>query len=731
MSVSIVLPAYRVQGYLRECLDSILGQQVAGLEVIAVDDASPDHCGDILDEYAARDGRLKVLHLARNVGLGRARNAGLAQATGDYVWFVDSDDALAPGALPLVDEVLRDRRPEVLLVDFERSYPIGRSRRSGLRRRLAAAPGPNGADVLARPGLLRTIHTAWNKIVSRELLARLDLSFAPGWYEDVSWTYPLLLGARRILALEEVCYTYRQRRQGAITHTRDARHMDVFDHWDRAWDRIDAYGDRVDPVRPVVFEQMIRHCMQTVGNEQRLPGHLRRASFLRAADLFDRHLPAGGFTPPPGKDGLRYRLVAARAWHAYAALRTCYRVERRAERAAAAARTGWRRVFPPRRPQVGLLDRAYYRFQTMLPVRDDLAAYAAYWYRGVSCNPAAIHARAKAVAPHVHGVWVVRPQSVAGLPPGTPHVVEGSAAYYRLLARAKYLVNNVNFPDFVRKRKGQVHLQTHHGTPVKTMGLDEQHHPAGERHNFGSLLRRSDRWDFSVSANPFSTQVWERAYPCPYEVLETGYPRNDRLARAGAQERAAARAALGLGQQGTVALYLPTFRPEPMALPRFDPAAVTAALGPDSLLLVRGHYLAQDTFAPGDRVRDLSSYPVVEDLYLAADLLISDYSSGVFDFAVLDRPIVLYVPDWAEYRGLRGAVLDIVAHAPGPVARSFPELVELLGGGGWRDDPARRAAFRETFCAWEDGHAAERVVRRVFLGESVQAPRPSRIFTSS
>ncbi|WP_144123032.1 bifunctional glycosyltransferase/CDP-glycerol:glycerophosphate glycerophosphotransferase [Catellatospora sichuanensis] len=717
--LSIVLPAYKVQGYLRECLDSILDQGFADVELIAVDDRSPDHCGEIFDEYAARDSRVSVLHLAQNVGLGEARNLGLAQATGEYVWFVDTDDTLTPGSLETVARALREQAPDVLIVDFERTYPIGRPRRSRLRRSLAAAAGPNGADLQSRPGLVKTIHTVWNKIVRRDLLAKLDLRFAPGWYEDVSWTYPLLVGAERIFTLEEVCYAYRQRRQGAITRTVNPRHLEVFTHWERAWELIDLQGGRADPVRPVLFARMIWHLMQTVGNEDRLPANLRKHSFLRTADMFARYLPAGGFAPPGGADGLRYRLVARRAWRSYAALQAVRRTQRRVRGAV----TSGLRERAGSGAHLGLLARAYYRLQRRLPLEENLAGYAAYWYREVSCNPAAVEQAARRLAPHVRGVWVIGRDAVGAVPAGTAHVVEGSRAYYRLLGRAKYLVNNVNFPDFVRKRPGQVHLQTHHGTPVKAMGLDEQHHPAGEKHNFAALLRRSDRWDFSVSANAHSTEVWERVYPCAFESLETGSPRNDRLARAGAAESAAARAALGVPEDETVVLYMPTSRPEPLTLPPFDPAALAAALGPRARVLVRGR-LVPGVDSPDPRVQDVSAYPVVEDLYLAADILVSDYSSVIFDFAVLDRPIVLYVPDWAEYRAARGASLDVIEHAPGPVAGSFAELVSLLGEGRANAWSERRAAFRDRFCAWEDGHAAERVVRRVFLGEQVTPPRP-------
>ncbi|ROT34391.1 CDP-glycerol glycerophosphotransferase family protein [Micromonospora sp. HM5-17] len=419
--------------------------------------------------------------------------------------------------------------------------------------------------------------------------------------------------------------------------------------------------------------------------------------------------------------------------------------------------------------RAGLL-RAYYQAQLRRPLDPTLALYAAYWYRGYACNPAAIYAKAREVAPHIRGVWVVRRDRVGSLPPGVPYVVAGTRAYFRALARARWLINNVNFPDYVVKRRGAVHVQTHHGTPVKVMGLDQQRYPAGAVGlDFSRLLRRIDRWDYSITSNRFSTQMWERAYPAEYVTLETGYPRNDRLVNATPEEVAAVRERLGLPPGSRVVLYAPTHREHrPGYWPPFDPSALLDVLGASGLLLIRGHYLdpgaavgvarapgavgvdgavrplgtaparvdgaAQvDGVAQADgagwadgaaRVRDVTDHPVVEDLYLAADVLITDYSSAMFDYGCLDRPIVIYAPDWADYRRERGVYLDVLAEAPGAAATSFPELLALFRTGAVDDAAARRArtVFRRRYCALDDGRAAERVVRHVLLDEPVGAP---------
>ncbi|MCZ7440126.1 bifunctional glycosyltransferase family 2 protein/CDP-glycerol:glycerophosphate glycerophosphotransferase [Micromonospora sp. WMMC241] len=723
--ISFVVPAYRVQGYLRECLDSILGQPFGDLEVIGVDDASPDDSGEILAEYAARDSRVRPVRLAENVGLGPARNIGLDRAVGEYVWFVDGDDWLVPGCLPHVADRLRDTRPDVLIVDHVRAHWNNVGTRSAMRDVFPEPPGPETFALRDRPETLKLLHTAWNRLVRREFLIERGLRFAPGWYEDVSFSYPALMAADRIGVLDRVCLNYRQRRTGAITRTRGDRHFEVFAQWHRVFRLMDRWG--ADGLRPAIFERMIWHYLTVLGNGERIAPELRAPFFAQMHADHVHFRPPGGYPVPPGVEGLKHRLVAAGRWRTFSALREAHRARDAARGTAGRAR---RRLGPAvrrtaRRARDTAL-REYYRAELRRPIDPTLAVYAAYWYRGYSCNPAAIYEAARRLAPQVRGVWIVRRDRVATLPPGVEYVVAGTREYHRVLARAHWLVNNVNFPDFVRKRPGSVHVQTHHGTPVKVMGLDQQRYPVGAMGmNFAGLLRRVDRWDYSITSNSFSTQMWERAYPADHVTLEVGYPRNDRLARATAEEGRQARAALGIRPDEYVVLYAPTHREHlPGWQPPFDPDRMRDVLGPAGRLLMRSHYFHDRDRRPrgpaAGGVLDVSAYDRVEDLYLAADVLVTDYSSAMFDYAVLDRPIVVYAPDWEAYRVARGVYFDLLAEPPGAVAVDFPGLLDLFRSGAVGDEAAgrARAAFRARFCALDDGHAAERVVRRVFLGET-------------
>jgi CDP-glycerol glycerophosphotransferase len=645
--LSFVLVAHREQAFLEPCLASILGQDVTDLEVVAIDDASGDHVPDLLDAFAERDPRVRVTHLADRVGRGPGRNLGLAQARGEYVWFIRTTDLLAPATLAGVAEQLTRESPDVLLLAHLRESPTG-------RRRPAAR----------QTGLENVSPHAFDKVIRRELV---DASFGAAGHDALTVIWPALLAAGRIGVHDEPAYICRNPPNAPRTGT--------------PWDALDQYA-AIQADSPELRAAILRH---GIALQRRLAGGERRAYLTRLAGL-------AGVSAP--------KLVAREL--ARAAGSSAKRMPRE-------ARQRLRRA-TDRDPL-----RRHYRARLREPLDPGLAVFAAYWYRGYACNPRAIHERARELVPGLHGVWVVN--EGATVPDDVEHVVAGTEAYYDLIARATYFVNNVNFPDHLVKREGQVHVMTHHGTPLKRMGMDLAGAPG--RRNLAGVLRRCRRWDYSVSANPFSTLVWERAYPVRCQTLETGYPRNDALANATTADVARIRAELGVEPGQTAVLYAPTHREyDEDPTPPLDLARLADGLGADHVVMARLHYFDDEhpllrELHDAGRIRDVASHPSVEELCIAADLLVTDYSSIMFDYAVLDRPIVIHAPDWEVYREQRGTYFDLMTQSPGPVGRTDAEVLELVRSRGAGGDEAR-AAFRARFCSLEDGHAAERVVRAVF-----------------
>ena len=315
-TISVIIPVYAVGEYLGACLDSVLGQAPDGLEVIAVDDASPDDSGRILDARAKEDPRLRVLHLTGNAGPGNARNVGLAEASGEYVWFVDADDLLAGGALAAVTARLGQDRPDVLLIDYEDLYPGGGSGPSPGAALLRAAPA--GVFTLAgQPQLIQLTMTSWSKVVRRGFLVGLCMPFPEGIHEDVPLTCAMLLGAERISALARVCYRYRRARPGAFMTARSSAQLRILGSYERVFALADAADPApAAPVRAALFDRAIWHYTTVL---PLVPRTERRQYFRRMHEDFVRYRPAD-YQRPRGARGVKFGLVERNAYWTYSAL---------------------------------------------------------------------------------------------------------------------------------------------------------------------------------------------------------------------------------------------------------------------------------------------------------------------------------------------------------------------------------------------------------------------------
>jgi CDP-glycerol glycerophosphotransferase len=372
--ISVVVPVHGVRQYLTACLDSLLGppgapagpegprpaagpegpRPAAGpeglsLEVIAVDDASTDGSGGLLDDRAAEDGRLTVVRLARTGGPGNARNTGLARATGAYVWFVDGDDFLPDGALPAVAARLLADRPDVLLIDHEERYPDGSTSPSQGEPVLGTAP--DGTFTLAdAPRLINLTMTAWSKLFLREFLIGLDEPFRSGIHEDIPVTCAALL-AGRISALDQVCYSYRRSRPGSFMATTSSAHWGVFSAYDEVLEKVRKLADSGDPVatpavQRAVFERAIWHYSTVfqatapgAGRAGRtgsrrtalVPRRERRRFFERMHADFLRYRPLG-YQLPAGARGAKFRLIERGAFRTYVLLEPVNRMRVAARR---------------------------------------------------------------------------------------------------------------------------------------------------------------------------------------------------------------------------------------------------------------------------------------------------------------------------------------------------------------------------------------------------------------
>ena len=347
----------------------------------------------------------------------------------------------------------------------------------------------------------------------------------------------------------------------------------------------------------------------------------------------------------------------------------------------------------------------------------DVVLFETFAGRGTGDNPGAICAEFAKRGLDVDLVYSVLDRSNVP-PPGARTVIRWSAEWFELLGRARYLVVNASLPYFFRKREGQLYYQTWHGTPLKRIAHDRPHLDFFNWHHRRQLLVARDGWDFLLSQSRFCTEFLSSAFRYSGPVMEVGYPRNDILvSQDGDGIRRRVRAHFGIPEGAKVVLYAPTWRDNARIGRVFtkvlylDPLEVVSSIE-DSYLLVRGHYNsvgAAEDRSSSERVLDVTRYPDIADLYLAADVLVTDYSSVFFDFVITDKPMVFLAPDLASYRDdNRGFYLDYHETVPGPICLTTREVVESIKAP---DDFAKiRAAFRERFAPLDDGSAAARVV---------------------
>jgi CDP-glycerol glycerophosphotransferase len=331
--------------------------------------------------------------------------------------------------------------------------------------------------------------------------------------------------------------------------------------------------------------------------------------------------------------------------------------------------------------------------------------------------------------PDVEHTWLLDPLHAAAFPPDVDLVaLDDLVAAARVLESADLVVASTHTEVEWDKRPGTTYLQTWHGTPLKRIHYDVLLAPPGR---LDELDRDVARWDVLLSPNAVSTPRLRAAFGYHGEVWETGYPRNDLLLGPTAEStRTAVRAELGLDEDETAVLYAPTWRDdekflegEPEVPLGLDIDALVGHLGEAPgryRLLTRTHNMMTERSHPPvlPGLLDVSYFRDVRDLYLAADVLVTDYSSVMFDFALTGKPIIYYTYDLDRFRDeIRGFYFDLWPQAPGPVVTTEPELAEaIVDRADVRDEYADRyRAFQETYGHLEDGQATDRVLKGLGL----------------
>ncbi|MFA2565524.1 CDP-glycerol--glycerophosphate glycerophosphotransferase [Bacillus wiedmannii] len=383
------------------------------------------------------------------------------------------------------------------------------------------------------------------------------------------------------------------------------------------------------------------------------------------------------------------------------------------------------------------LCKGLFLFFSYLPPKKNLIIFESYAGKQYSCNPRAIYEHMLQKNIDFQMVWSVNKNCTVQFDEGNiPYVKRFSIRWFILLARARYWVTNSRMPNWIPKPNHTIYVQTWHGTPLKKLAGDmkEVHMPGTTIEKYkNNFHREAQRWDYLLSPNEYSTEIFRRAFQYKKNIVELGYPRNDVLyINNNYRIIDTIKKKNGLPIDKKIILYAPTWRDDQFYSKglykldlNLDLNLLKTKLGSDYIILLRMHYLVAEQFDLDPYkgfVYDFSKHVDINELYLLSDLLITDYSSVFFDYANLKRPIIFYTYDIEFYRdSLRGFYFDLEATAPGPVVMNTQEVIDAIvkfESVDLDEFAEKYQSFYNKYCYLEDGSASNRVVEKIFFREA-------------
>jgi CDP-glycerol glycerophosphotransferase len=724
--VSVIVPVYNTDKFIGKCLDSLVRQSLAELEVIVVNDGSSDCSGDIIGFYTLNHPEKIRSFTKINGGVSDARNFGLQQASGKYVGFMDGDDWADPDMYRLLYEKAEAAEADIAVCGY---YKVDTD--SVRNAYLLGNMNLYGSSLKDNPELLyASAPYVWNKLYSAELMRRSSLRFPMDMaFEDICFNYAVYLWAQRIVKVNRPLYYYRLHRDGAFNTAFDEKSFAVFD----SLRMVNEYY-----IRQGAFETFRNEllCVNLGHLNTRMKSffysydrRLKRKYLMMRQEHLDRYFPGWQESEAdcPGAYGAvlsgfcRHRfLVDIYALFSIPPLKFLFRSACKAVRTARAlaampkalmakAARFYRRAVYARNRNKGILENA-----ALFETRHGRALGCSPFYMlKEACGEYDCYVSSQNVKKHRR---LLEQNGIRA-----KVVRTNSARYNCLLARVKYLVNNATFPPYFTARPCQMYLNTWHGTPLKALGKEAKEGVA----DIGNIQRNFLMATCLLYPNRFTRDSILKDYDVEAlyrgKVLIAGYPRNAVFLQP--EEGQAMRQRLHLAGKRIYA-YMPTWRGTSGREAEADTKKIAgflkkidAALGEDDLLFVKLHPLVQSGLNLGDYAH-IRRFPDDVETYAflnAADCLITDYSSVFFDFAVTGRETLLFMYDRHKYEDLQGVYLDIGA-LPFEKFYTADALAAHIRERKAFAPSEEYCRFIREYCAHESPFAAAEVCRYLFKG---------------
>ena len=702
-AVSVIVPVYNVEIYIRQCVDSILKQTFQDFEIILVNDATPDKSFALCKELYGDNEKVRFISHEENRGLGEARNTGMKNARGKYICFVDSDDFILRNALENFYNAAEKTNAQV--VHASGWYELNQDEPEPLLKKnlklMWERDNQEGFLPFNVPYRLNrnwkamdTWSMAWLCFCRRDFLAENHIEFLPILSEDEPFAFALYSLAEKYYVLHKPLYVYRRRSGSIMKSTALDKFPKGINTLLAAPLYIKKFLDRVPRFKgyDAWREGIIRTCF--IRFSPHTSPYYRDLNLTAEKDSIIEAALAPVFGENADFVKFFFNQYNLEHWQAE-------RLKQRNKNLSAQMMTLFNRL-------------------ELSPTK---IVFNNFLGKGYGCNPKYIAEEILRQNLPYDLVWLVRDLNEP-MPEKIRKVLWGGVDSLYEIATAKVIVSNVkNLLPYPHKKQGQYFIMTWHGGGgFKKVEQDAEKtlSPAYVR----ETKINSKITDLMLAGCQEQLEEMRRAFWYDGEILKCGVPRNDLFFRRNGEFVARIRKNLNVPDGNKIIMFAPTFRNNPAVLAdvyKFDASKLLKVMrkkfGGAWTLFIRLHpnisqINPKNFFGDAENFIDVTNYPDMQELTMVADVLISDYSGVIYDFMISRKPVFIYAKDFETYpkeRGFKQLYFDL----PYKVNRTEAELFNCIKTFDFQKLEPAIKKFTETIQPFDTGHASEEVVKRI------------------
>ncbi len=721
--VSIIVPVYNVEKYIARCLESLVNQTLKDIEIVLVNDGSTDNSQAIIEQYQKKYPNIIKAYSTENGGAAKARNYALEQVTGEYIGFVDSDDYISEEMYEKLYCQAKKENADIVCCNYYRVKMETKFNKMDFGNKNIPKEDVFNKNIYESKLLFDEVPYLWNKIFKKEIIESNHFKFDNDLriYEDLLFTYKVFAKANKIARVEDALYFYIVAREGALTQTLTEKRFDIFN----MYEKLTAYYkelDKYEEVKEALLYAFMKHIYvilekQTSWKEKKI----KRRYLKEAFQYLNKNYPKW-------KENMYFKLqdrnkkkyVSKFYWHLciivgvniIPAWNRLKRIVNKGSSVLFFRRPGAVYVKNCKKrineksififPQQGSnLNGNMFYLVKELATNSQYNEYSIY----IGYN----NESKKKFESLLKGYQLLDRIKL---------IKNKTAKFAKVLATAKYLFTDTSFTAYFTKREGQVYLNTWHGTPLKTLGKSTEN----DFFDIANVQKNFVISDYLLYPSEFMKDIMIRDYMLEgianNQVMLCGYPRNEIFLRGNAES---VKGKLGLKGKTLIA-YMPTWRGNvrdfdielQLKIVENYIEEMSKSLKENQTLYVNMHPFIGNKLNLS-QYENVKSFPKTFETYdflSICDILITDYSSVFFDYAITKKKIILFTYDQEEYFRDRGVYLRL-EELPFPKVKTVEEVVREINSPIEYDINS----FLDKYCKYERNNISKLLCEKVILGK--------------